>query len=274
MYSKRIIALGAAMAVASGALIGCGSDSSTGGDATPTASFVTPSAGSTVESSFTAQVSLADFAINGEKVGMAPMTGEGHLHFSLDDGKYDTPEFSGANGELAVKLGVAGKYSPSVAPSIMYKNIPAGPHTLKVFLANNDHSDTGKTAEVAFTVKATPTASVLSPKDGDTVDGTFTAKVDLSQFMINAENVGKAPVEGEGHLHFSLDEGKYDFPKYSGANGELAEKLGVAGKYSPSVTPSVTYKGIPAGEHTLTVFLANNDHSDTGASTTVNFTVK
>ena len=40
---------------------------------------------------------------------------------------------------------------------------------------------------------------------------------------------------GLGHEHFSMDKGKYDYPKYSGANGTLAVQLGVQGKYPPSV---------------------------------------
>jgi hypothetical protein len=75
-------------------------------------------------------------------------------------------------------------------------------------------------------------------------------------------------------VHFSLDGGKYDFPKYSGENGKLAKKLGVTGKYSPSVTKEITYKGIPKGKHTIKVELANNDHSPAGATASSSFTVK
>jgi len=51
-------------------------------------------------------------------------------------------------------------------------------------------------------------------------------------------------------------------------------KLGVQGKYSPSVTPSITYKGIPAGKHKLEVYLANNDHTNTGVESSTSFTSK
>ncbi len=269
---KGIAVLGAAGAVAGGVLAGCGgSDSSAPAEKV---SFTSPAAGSTVSGPVTAQVAIEGFTLNGDSVGQAAKQGEGHLHFSLDGGKYDFPKYSGANGALAAKLGVAGKYSPSVTPGITYANLPAGPHTLKVFLANNDHSDTGVSAEVAFTVKASPSAAFLSPKEGATVGRTVTAKVALTDFAIDAAAVGQAAKDGEGHLHFSLDGGKYDFPKYSGANGQLAQKLGIAGKYSPSVTPSITYANLPPGKHILKVFLANNDHSDTGAGATVSFVVR
>jgi hypothetical protein len=112
------------------------------------------------------------------------------------------------------------------------------------------------------------------PKPNSKVGSKFTAVVTLSNFKLDPKDVGKKPALGKGHLHFSLDGGKYDFPKYSGANGQLAKKLGTTGKYSPSVMPKITYKGIPKGKHTLKVELANNDHSPAGASATDTITVK
>jgi hypothetical protein len=112
------------------------------------------------------------------------------------------------------------------------------------------------------------------PKPNSKVGSKFTAVVKLSNFKLDPKDVGKKPKLGKGHLHFSLDGGKFDFPKYSGANGKLAKKLGVTGKYSPSVTMQITYKKIPKGKHTLKVELANNDHSPAGASATDSITVQ
>jgi hypothetical protein len=116
--------------------------------------------------------------------------------------------------------------------------------------------------------------SFTSPKSGSTVEGTVTANVSLENFELDLAAVGKANEKGKGHLHFALDEGKYDHPKYSGANGKLAVQLGVDGKYSPSVKPTITYKNIPAGKHTLEVYLANNDHSNVGPEAKSSFTVR
>jgi hypothetical protein len=142
---------------------------------------------------------------------------------------------------------------------------------------NKDKNATSSTATTpaAKTVGA-PGAKVsfVSPQDGSTVGRTVTAKVQLSGFKLAPTQVGKPAKQGEGHLHFALDEGKYDLPKYSGANGKLAVKLGVQGKYSPSVTPSITYKNLPPGNHKLEVYLANNDHSNTGVEASTSFTVK
>jgi plastocyanin len=124
-------------------------------------------------------------------------------------------------------------------------------------------STTAPTAKVAF----------VSPAPGAHVSGPVNVKVKVSNFTLDAAAVGKKPQKGHGHLHFSMDGGKFDQPKYSGANGELAVKLGVNGKYSPSVTPSITYKHLPKGKHKLEVYLANNDHSSTGVESSVSFTV-
>ena len=70
----------------------------------------------------------------------------------MDEGKFDFPKYSGKNGLIGKKLGVTGHYSPALAPTITYKNLPPGKHELEVYLANNNHTQTGVEAEVAFRV--------------------------------------------------------------------------------------------------------------------------
>jgi hypothetical protein len=135
--------------------------------------------------------------------------------------------------------------------------------------ACGDDDEDGASSE-----KSGATVSFVSPTDGAMEDNEVTAEVELDGFEINSADVGMAAMPNEGHLHFSLDGGKFDKPKYSGANGELAVKLGVDGKYSPSTEPTITYSGLPKGEHTLEVALANNDHSDTGTTASTTFTVE
>jgi hypothetical protein len=115
----------------------------------------------------------------------------------------------------------------------------------------------------------------LTPRAGSTVTGsTIHVRVRVTGFTLDAGDVGKPARQGFGHLHFSLDGGRYDTPHYPGANGVLASKLGVQGKYSPSVTPTITYRRVRPGRHTLVVYLANNDHSLTGVTARVTFTVR
>jgi hypothetical protein len=119
------------------------------------------------------------------------------------------------------------------------------------------------------------TVRFLTPRAGSTVTGsTVRVRVHVSGFTLDPGAVGKAARQGFGHLHFSLDGGRYDTPHYSGANGAQAAKLGVQGKYSPSVTPTITYRHVRPGRHTLVVYLANNDHSLTGVTARTTFTVR
>ena len=141
---------------------------------------------------------------------------------------------------------------------------------LALAACSDDESETTAGESAA----STATVSFTEPADGSTTSDEVTAEVEIEGFEINAEQVGMPPQEGEGHLHFSMDEGKYDEPKYSGANGELAKELGVDGEYSPATEPTITYEGLPAGEHTLEVYLAENDHSDTGVEAATAFTVE
>ena len=126
---------------------------------------------------------------------------------------------------------------------------------------------------VAFAA-GTPSVKFVTPKANATTHSKITFTVKLTNFKIDAKDVGKTKKANMGHLHFSMDKGKFDYPKYSGANGKLAVQLGIAGKYSPSVTPSITYRNLPKGKHMLVAFLANNDHSAVGPKASLAFTVK
>ena len=102
-------------------------------------------------------------------------------------------------------------------------------------------------------------------------------KIHTRNFTIDAKHVGKAPNDHKGHEHFAMDKGKYDYPKYSGANGKLAVQLGVQGKYSPSVNNQVTYTGLPKGKHRVVVYLVRNNHANypnKGARKALTFTVR
>jgi hypothetical protein len=139
---------------------------------------------------------------------------------------------------------------------------------------DDESASAGTTTETTEYSADEASVGFVEPTDGAAVGDPVTAEVELEGFEIDADQVGMDNVEGEGHLHFSMDGGKYDTPKYSGANGELAVQLGVDGQYSPATEETITYESLPKGEHTLEVDLVNNDHTETGTSATITFEVE
>lgn len=118
------------------------------------------------------------------------------------------------------------------------------------------------------------TLRVVSPARGATVRGPVVVQVVVRGFRLDARHLDQAPRKGRGHLQFRLDGGRFDRARYSGASGRLAARLGVAGRFSPAVRPTITYQRIPAGRHTLVVSLANNDLSETGVRARTVFMVR
>jgi hypothetical protein len=126
----------------------------------------------------------------------------------------------------------------------------------------------------ARTVLRAPGAQVQiqAPAAGSTQPRAFTVRVRVDGFHLVAGQTARR--QGYGHLHFELDRGRYDQPRYAGANGRLALRLGVNGYYSPAYRPEITYRGVPPGAHTVSVELVNNDDTPTGVRASVRFRVR
>jgi hypothetical protein len=90
--------------------------------------------------------------------------------------------------------------------------------------------------------------------------GTVTVRVTTNDFRFGV--VGTANKSGRGHEHFSMDRGHYDYPRYSGANGKLAKRLGTQGRFSPSMNNRVIYRHLKRGRHTVVVHLVRNDQTN------------
>lgn len=119
------------------------------------------------------------------------------------------------------------------------------------------HSD-GSTSAAAERAASTPSVELVFPEDGQTVSPTFTARTQVS---------------GRGRVHFRLDGGRYDTPRYTGG-GRVVHQTGPAGRYSQPTGSTITYRGVPAGEHTLQAVLADGSGAETGASAASDFTVR
>jgi hypothetical protein len=126
--------------------------------------------------------------------------------------------------------------------------------------------------------KKVPTAAGASvrflwPRPGAVVGPAFTARVLVRGFRLG----GSQRAEGDapsGHLHFILDGGRFDEPRFAGANGRKALRIGVNGYYSPADRPTITYQHIPRGIHVLEVVLAARNQTPTAVNAKARFRVR
>jgi len=144
-----------------------------------------------------------------------------------------------------------------------------------------------------------PGVQVVSPRNGARqASHAVVVKVDVDNFRLAPRHFGGEPQLGEGHLRFGLNRvpdcvdpvklrraiespfGKgrlvgasFDFPRYAGPNGVLAERIGSAGSYSPATRPEIYYHDLRSGFYRLVIVLAENDGSPTPFHAVTNFQI-
>lgn len=144
-----------------------------------------------------------------------------------------------------------------------------------------------------------PTVEIISPRNGARqTSHAVVVKVAVENFQLAPRRLGGEPQLGEGHLRFSLKRvpdcvdpkklldainspvGKgrlagssFDYAKYAGPNGVLAEQIGSAGSYSPATRPEIYYHGLPPGFYRLIVNLAQNSGITTQFHDVTNFQI-
>lgn len=158
--------------------------------------------------------------------------------------------------------------------------------------SNNAKSDTAA-------VPGQPSVEIVSPRNGARqTSHAVVVKVLVENFRLAPLQFGREPRLGEGHLRFSLKRvpdcvvpkklqdainspigngrlvgASFDYPRYSGPNGVLAERLGSAGSYSPATRPEIYYHGLPPGFYRLIVNLAQNSGAITSTHDVTNFQI-
>jgi hypothetical protein len=161
--------------------------------------------------------------------------------------------------------------------------------------AGGDSAENDKPA----VVPGLPSVEIVSPRNGARqVAHAVVVNVDLHNFRLAPGSFGGEPLLGEGNLRFSLNRvpdcvepakleraensavGKgrligasYDYPRYAGPNGVLAERIGSQGSYSPATRPEIYYHELPAGFYRLVITLARNDGSPTPFHSVTNFQI-
>ena len=154
-------------------------------------------------------------------------------------------------------------------------------------------------AQAESGVPGEPSVEIISPRNGARQTArAVVVKVGVENFELAPLQFGGEPQLGEGHLRFSLNrvpdcvdpkkledainsplgkgrlQGKsFDYAKYAGANGVLAERIGSAGSYSPATRPEIYYHALPPGFYRLIVNLAQNNGATTQVHDVTNFQI-
>jgi plastocyanin len=145
--------------------------------------------------------------------------------------------------------------------SVSLQNVAPGEHSVMVVPATNDHTGIMEAASAidfeyepesalpeitaGEAAAAEPTVSIVSPAAGETISGAFEMVVDVTDFTLSGDLLGKANIDGFGHWHVFFDE--VGMPNLGGMSG--------------SDTMMVMADGLEPGTHTLFAVLVDNLHA-------------
>ena len=144
-----------------------------------------------------------------------------------------------------------------------------------------------------------PSVEIVSPRNGARqTSHAVVVKAIVENFRLAPRQFGREPQLGEGNIRFSLNRvpdcvdpkklldainspigngrlvgASFDYPRYSGPNGVLAERIGSAGSYSPGTRPEIFYHGLLPGFYRLILNLAQNSGATTSAHAVTNFQI-
>jgi hypothetical protein len=144
-----------------------------------------------------------------------------------------------------------------------------------------------------------PGVEIVSPRNGARqTSHAVVVKVRVRNFRLAPRSFDGEPRLGEGHIRFSLNRvpncvdpvklqraeespvgrgrlvgASFDFPRYAGPNGVLAEQIGSSGSYSPATRPEIYYRELPAGFYRLVVNLARNNGATSPYHAVTNFQI-
>jgi hypothetical protein len=206
-----------------------------------------PSAGGTLtENEIDVNVDVNEYDLSCDESGKPVREGVGHYHLVLDGVLVDmfcTPQ-----------------------ASVSMQNVPPGEHTLAAHPALNDHNEVlDNEVEFEFTYEPTdplpdvtdktfdgePSIEILSPQPGDTVKGEFDVEVEVTNFDLNCDLLGKPGVFGAGHYHINLDT----------STGPMMG-MGTMLAMTCDTTFTASTEGLePGSTHTVIALLADNGHA-------------
>jgi hypothetical protein len=217
---------------------------------TPAISVTSPAQGATITTTdIDVQVAVTGMDIACPWVGTADQDGQGNIHVFLDKASLPT---------------LINFYCGTDSFTVSGAGITPGQHSLLIDLASNTHGDIASTMqEVKFDYEpttpsslpapkatdATASINIVSPADGATVDSQFTLQLASENFTASCDLEGKAEVAGFGHYHLVIDAETAPSP--------------LAGLVAMPCDPEVPLdlSGWSAGTHTISLMVAQNDHT-------------
>ena len=157
----------------------------------------------------------------------------------------------------------------------------------------------GEETAAKATAPGEPSVEIVSPRNGARqTNRAVVVKVRVHDFTLAPHHFGGEPQLGEGHIRFALNRvpdcvdpvkleraeespvgrgrlvgASFDFPRYAGPNGVLAERVGSSGSYSPATRPEIYYHDLRAGFYRLVVTLARNNGATTPHHAVTNFQI-
>lgn len=221
---------------------------------------VSPAAGTTLTgNTLSTRVSFSNFKVDCRYAGTANRKGIGHYHVELDKSLIDM--FCTPRGAVSMR------------------DVTPGKHTLEFIPATNDHADDHDAMkELSFTYQPAqplpatkslsfagkPLISIVSPKPGATVHGSFDLVVAVKNMSVSCDLYGKADVKGYGHWHANVD---------SSTQGMMG--MGTMLGMSCGRSFHVSLAGIKPGQHSFIAILEDNKHAPSiGVQTSVSVNVK
>jgi hypothetical protein len=170
---------------------------------------------------------------------------------------------------------------------------------LGLALAFGGRSDSKQSQASADVVPGQPNVEIVSPRNGARqTSHAVVVKAIVENFRLAPRQFGHEPQLGEGNLRFSLNRvpdcvdpvklqhaidspigngrlvgASFDYPRYSGPNGVLAERIGSAGSYSPGTRPEIYYHDLRPGFYRLILNLAQNNGATTPSHAVTNFQI-
>jgi hypothetical protein len=230
----------------------------TGCSSSPKLTLIMPTSNSFAIGDQTIEVNVLNFKLV-DKQGQKAVNGEGHLNYFMD---VAAPTAHGKPAETE-----PGAWVASTETKYIWHNVGGGSHIFSVELVNNDDTPLDPPVVVTKTILVIPEvglpqAVILTPRDGAVLSaGDITITTQVANFNLVDKN-GQPNVSHEGHLVYFIDlQSLYARPPAPGVS---------------TADDSYTWKSVPAGRHTFTIELVNNDNSalDTPVMTTIAVTIQ